>query len=62
MTRINCNIRIGGNFVCVCACFYSIVVDPFVCPTLIVIFSGTNLCSAVILTITASDSCGDAEL
>src|SRR3979490_2470848 len=31
-----------------------------VCPTLIVIFSGINLRSGVILTTTASDSCGAA--
>src|SRR6266478_511428 len=33
-----------------------------VCPTLIVIFSGINLCSAVILTTTTSDSWGAAGI
>src|ERR1700738_3879254 len=49
-----------GSVVTWCVFAFSSLTHSTVCPTLIVIFSGTNLCSAVILTTTASDSWGTA--
>src|ERR1700716_3075668 len=49
-----------GSVVTSCGIVVSSLSHSTVCPTLIVIFSGINLRSGVILTTTASDSCGAA--